>query len=61
MGLLGSLLKTGFDIVTSPIAVIKDAIPGAGGLVDGNRSHTKEALDQIAEDKDDIRDALNDL
>ena len=61
MGLFGKLLKTGFDVVTSPIAVVKDAIPGAGGYVDGNRSHTSRKLEELSDDKDEIREELDDL
>ena len=61
MGLLGSILKTGFDVVTSPIAIVKDCIPGAGGSVDGNPSYTSEKLKELSDDKDEIRDNLEDL
>ena len=61
MGLFGKILKTGFDVVTSPIAIVKDAIPGAGGYVDGYRSHTSQKIEQIGDDKDEIREELDDL
>jgi len=61
MGLFGKILKTGLDIATSPISLVKDAIPGAGGYIDGNRSHTSRKFEELSDDKDEIRDALDDI
>lgn len=61
MGLFGKILKTGLDVVTSPIAIVKDAIPGAGGYVDGKKSQTSKKLEQLGDDVEEIRDELDDL
>jgi len=61
MSILGKLIKTGFDVVTSPIAMAKDVIPGAGGYIDGHRSLTAEKLEQVADDGKEIREELEDL
>ena len=44
MGLLGKIIKTGFDVVTSPIALVKDIIPGGNGYVDGNTSQSAKQI-----------------
>ena len=61
MGLFGKLLGTALDVVTTPIAVVKDVIPGAGGFVDGNDSHTEEKLEQLENDYEKIREDVEDL
>ena len=61
MGLFGKLLGAAIDVVTSPIAVVKDVIPGAGGYVDGNRSHTAKKLEDIGEDLHKVREDIEDL
>jgi len=61
MGLFGKIIGTALDVVTSPIAVVKDCIPGAGGYVDGNRSKTGEKCEQISDDLKEVREEVEDL
>lgn len=61
MGLFGKLLGTAIDVATSPIAVVKDVIPGAGGYVDGNRSHTGRKVEQVSDDLKEVREEVDDL
>lgn len=61
MGLFGKLIGTVIDVVTAPIAVAKDVIPGCGGLIDGNRSKTGEKVEEISEDLREVREDIEDL
>lgn len=61
MGLFGKIIGTALDVVTTPIAMAKDVIPGAGGYIDGNRSATGRKLEEIVEDTKEVREELEDL
>jgi hypothetical protein len=61
MSIFGKLLKTTFDVVTAPVAVVKD-FATMGGAVNGRRqTYTGEKLEQLADDAKEIRDELDDL
>lgn len=49
------------DVVTTPIAIAKDVIPGAGGYIDGNRSKTGEKIEEIGDDLKEVREDIEDL
>jgi hypothetical protein len=63
MGLFGKLLKTGFDVITSPVEIIKDVATLGGTLTDndcGQRgSYTERHLRKLADDSDEIREELD--
>jgi len=61
MGLFGKLLGTAIDVVTTPIAIAKDVIPGAGGYIDGNRSKTGKKIEEIGDDLKEMREDIEDL
>ena len=61
MGLFGKILGTALDVVTTPIAIVKDVIPGAGGYVDGNRSKTGKKIEEIGDDLKEVREDIEDL
>ncbi len=65
MSLFGKLLKTTFDVVTSPIEVVKDVATLGGTLTDndcGQRgTYTTRRLKQLARDGEEIREELDDL
>ena len=61
MSLFGKILKTGFDVVTSPVAIVRDVIPGADGYIDGNRSQFAKQLEKIAEDSEEVREKIDEL
>lgn len=61
MGLLGKILVAAIDVATSPVALIKDAIPGAGGYIDGNRSHTERKAKQTAKELKEIKEDIREL
>ena len=61
MGLFGSILKTGFDIVTAPIAVVKDIATMGGALTDKNETYLGEKLRQIDEDIEQVSEDIGEL
>lgn len=61
MGLLGTLLKTGFDVVTAPIEVVKDVATLGGVLTDKEETYTMKRLKRLASDAEEVRDELDDL
>jgi hypothetical protein len=61
MSIFGKILKTGFDIVTTPIDVAKDVV-SLGGVLDGHdESYTAKKLKRLQRDAEDMRDELDDL
>lgn len=58
MGLFGKILKSGFDVVTSPVEIVKDIIT-IDELKD--ESYTMKRLRQISDDSDEVREELDDL
>lgn len=61
MGLFGKIPGTALDVVTTPIAMAMDVIPGAGGYIDGNRSKTGKKIEEIGDDLKEVRAAIEDL
>ncbi len=61
MGLLGKLLKTGLDVVTTPIEVIKDVATLGGAITDEDEPYTMKRLKRLADDTEEVRDELNDI
>lgn len=60
MGLFGKLLKTGIDLVTLPVDVIKDTVT-LGGAVTEEESAIKKKLERLAEDVEEMRDEADKL
>jgi hypothetical protein len=61
MGLFGSILKGAMDVVTTPIAVVKDAVTLGGALTDEDKPYTQQKLEQLEEDWDEVKDNVSDL
>lgn len=61
MRIFGKLLKTGFDLATSPIDLVKDVATLGGSLNGKKQSYTGKKLGQLGDDVDEIRDELDDL
>lgn len=61
MSIFGKLLKTGFDIVTTPIDVAKDVVTLGGELTDQREPYTAKKLKRLRDDAEEIRDELDDL
>jgi len=54
-------LKTGFDIATLPVDLVKD-VATMGGAVNGeHRTYTGKKLETLGDDLDEVRDELDDL
>jgi hypothetical protein len=60
MSLFGSLLKTGFDIVTLPVDIAHDVITLGGALTEEDSAVANKAA-KLLDDADDISDDLGDL
>lgn len=61
MSIFGKLLKTGFDVVTSPIDVVKDVATMGGALTGERETYTGKKLKQIGQDLDEVRDEIDEL
>ena len=61
MSIFGKLLKTGLDVVTTPIDVVKD-VATLGGAVNGEQeTYTGKKLRRLNQDLEEVRDELDDL
>lgn len=61
MSLFGKLLKTGFDVATSPVEVVKDIATLGGVLTDQKEPYTVKRLKRLSDDAEEVRDAVDDL
>lgn len=61
MSIFGKLLKTGFDIVTTPVDAVKDVATLGGLLTDQKKPYTAQKADRLCRDADEIRDELDKL
>lgn len=61
MSIFGKLLKTGFDIVTTPIDVAKDVVTMGGAMTEEPEPYTVKKLKTLVKDAEEIRDSLDDL
>ena len=52
--MFGSLLATAVNVVTSPIAVVKDIATLGGTLTENGQTYTGEHLDKTIQDIKDI-------
>jgi len=61
MSIFGKLLKTGFDLATMPVDVVKD-VATLGGVLTGEReTYTGQKLKRLERDAEEIRDELDEL
>ena len=60
MGFFGKLIKTGIDLVTLPVDVVKDTVT-LGGAVTDEESAVKKKLERLGNDVEEIRDAADKL
>jgi len=61
MGLFGKLLKTGFDVVTAPVEVVKDVCTLGGAITDQRQPYTVKRLKRLAQDAEEVREEIDDL
>lgn len=52
--MFGSLLATAVNVVTAPVAVVKDVVTLGGTLTENGESYTKEHIDKTIQDIKDI-------
>ena len=61
MGLFGKLIKTGFDVVTAPIEVIKDIATMGGLSTDQDEPYTVKRLKRLRDDSEELRNEMDNL
>lgn len=61
MSIFGKLLKTGLDVVTTPIDVVKDVATLGGTLTGERQTYTGKKIERLGDDLEEIRDSLDDL
>ena len=61
MSIFGKLLKTTFDVATTPVDLVKDVATLGGALTDQPKPYTAQKFDRLAEDAEEIRDELGNL
>ena len=61
MSIFGSILKTGFDILTLPIDVVKDVATLGGTITDKKEPYTLSKFKELDNDVKDISEDLKDL
>lgn len=61
MSIFGKLLKTGFDVITTPIDVVKDVATLGGALNGEQETYTSKRLKRLGRDLEEVRDELDDL
>ena len=61
MSLFGKMLKTGFDVVTAPIEIVKDVATLGGVCNDQSEPYTVKRLKKLADDIEEIEDEIDDL
>jgi len=61
MSIFGKLLKTGFDIVTTPLDVIADVATLGGTCNDRDEPYTVSKLRRLKDDAEEIRDEADEL
>lgn len=60
MGLFKQITKTGIDIATTPVEIIKDVTTFGGALTEQDLPYTIKRLKEICEDIDDLPDSIDD-
>jgi hypothetical protein len=59
MGFFGKLGKLVMDVVETPIAIVKDVATMGGQLTDQPKPYTQKKMEDIGEDWEDMKDALD--
>jgi hypothetical protein len=61
MSLFGKILKTGFDVVTAPIEIVKDAATLGGLCTDQDEPYTVKRLKRLKDDSEEVREEIDGL
>lgn len=59
MGLLGKIGRLMMDVVETPIAAIKDTLTLGGELSDQKTPYTKQKIDDIGKDWENLKDEID--
>jgi len=60
MSIFGKLLKTGFDIVTTPLDVLADVATMGGVCNDRDEPYTVSKVKRLLDDADEVLDEIDD-
>lgn len=61
MSIFGKLLKTGLDVVTSPIDVVKDVVTLGGAVTGERQTYTGKKIERLGDDLEEIREEVDKL
>lgn len=61
MGLFNKILKTGLNVITTPIDIVKDVATMGGLNTNQNETYTGKKLKKILENTEEIQDEIDDL
>jgi hypothetical protein len=61
MGLFGKLIKTGFDVVTAPVEVVKDGLTLGGLVTNTDEPYSVMRIKKLASDVEEVREEADDL
>jgi hypothetical protein len=61
MSLFGKLLKSGFDLVTTPVEIVKDVVTLGGAMTEKQEPYTVQRLRRLAADAEEVREELEEL
>lgn len=59
MGIFGSIIRLGMDLVETPIAITKDVFTAGGALTDQDEPYTVKKLKDIQKDWDKTKDEID--
>lgn len=59
MGFFGKLGKLAMDLVETPVAVAKDVVTMGGQLTDQKKPYTQQKLEDLQDDWDEMKEALD--
>jgi hypothetical protein len=61
VSIFGKLLKTGLDVITTPIDVVKDVATLGGTLTGEPQTYIGKKLERLGDDLEEIRDEADKL
>lgn len=61
MSLFGKILKTAFDVATTPIDIAKDVVTMGGAMTEQNKPYTAQKISRLLDDGEEIRDEIDKL
>lgn len=58
-GFIGKLVKTGMDLIETPVTVVKDIATMGGALTDQEKPYTIQKLEEAGKDWDEAKKELD--